>query len=88
MEALRTQAEWLLALSSQVTPGQTELAVPMGDAPDVTLRIPLDGKHTPVEQAQRMFQRAAKLARAAEFIPQRQAQLRTTWRSLTSCVWI
>ncbi|MEZ4714492.1 MAG: NFACT family protein [Caldilineaceae bacterium] len=74
VEALRTQAEWLLALSSQITPGQTELAVPLGDAPDATLRIPLDGKHTPVEQAQRMFQRG-QLARAAEFIPQRQAQL-------------
>ncbi|MEZ4557849.1 MAG: NFACT family protein [Caldilineaceae bacterium] len=63
VEALRTQAEWLLALSSQVTPGQTELAVPLGDAPDATLRIPLDGKHTPVEQAQRMFQRGQVGAR-------------------------
>ncbi|MCB0100190.1 MAG: NFACT family protein, partial [Caldilineaceae bacterium] len=75
VESLRTQAEWLLALSSQVTPGQTELTVPLGDEPDATLHIPLDRTRTPVEQAQRMFQRAAKLARAAEFIPQRQAQL-------------
>ncbi|MEZ4610061.1 MAG: NFACT family protein [Caldilineaceae bacterium] len=87
MEALGwTQAEWLLALSSQVTPGQTELAVPLDDATDATLRIPLDGKHTPVEQAQRMFQRAAKLARAAEFIPQRRSQKHPG--GLTSCVWI
>ena len=82
VESLRTQAEWLLALSSQVTPGQTELAVPLGDAPGETLHIPLDDKFTPVEQAQRMFQRAAKLARAAEFIPQRQAQLQADLEQL------
>lgn len=79
VDRLRTQAEWLLALSSQITPGQQELVVPLGDGDDegadAALHIPLDTTRTPVEQAQRMFQRAAKLARAAEFIPQRQMQL-------------
>ncbi len=71
-ERLRQQAEWLLALSSQIQPGQDELAVDLGEE---TLRIPLDPKRTPVEQAQRLFKRAAKLERAAVFIPKRRAEL-------------
>jgi len=70
--AMRTAAEWLLALSSQVVPGQTVLAVPLDDEP---LHIPLDATLTPVAQAERMFGRAAKLERAARFIPVRRAQL-------------
>lgn len=82
IEETRTQAEWLLALSSQIAPGQSELIVPLeSNAADAdqargdVLRIALEPNRTPVEQAQRMFQRAAKLARAAEFIPGRQAKL-------------
>lgn len=71
-EALRTQANWLLALSGQIEPGQTTLIVDLGDE---TLHIALDPLLSPVEQAQRMFQRAAKLARAAVIIPQRRAEL-------------
>ncbi len=73
-EALRRDAEWLLALASQVEPGQTELAVELGEE---TLHIALDTRKTPIEQAQRMFKRAAKLERAAVFIPQRRAKLET-----------
>ena len=40
-----------------------------------TLRIALDARLTPVTQAERMFARAAKLDRAARFIPQRRLQL-------------
>jgi predicted ribosome quality control (RQC) complex YloA/Tae2 family protein len=68
----RLQAEWLLALSSQVQPGQSTLEVPTAEG---TLAIPLDPRLTPVEQAERLFDRAAKQSRAAEIIPQRRAQL-------------
>lgn len=71
-QQLRTAAEWLLALASQVAPGQAVLAVPLEDD---TLEIPLDPTMAPVEQAERMFRRAAKLARAEVFIPQRRAEL-------------
>lgn len=70
---LRTQAEWLLALHTQIQPGQRELIVPLGD--EERLVIPLSDRETPVEQAERMFDRAAKLERAAVIIPERRAQL-------------
>jgi len=69
---LRTQAEWLLALSSQIQPRQRELVVPLGDD---TLVVRLSENDTPVKQAERMFDRAAKLERAAVIIPERRAQL-------------
>lgn len=69
---LRTSAEWLLALSSQVAPGQRELQVPLEEG---TLHIALDPSRTPVEQAERWFKRAGKLDRAAIFIPQRRSRL-------------
>jgi predicted ribosome quality control (RQC) complex YloA/Tae2 family protein len=68
----RTQAEWLLALSSQITPNQRELIVPLGEE---TLTIRLDERLSPVEQAERLFDRAAKMERAAEIIPVRRAEL-------------
>ena len=113
-ELVRTQAEWLLALSSQIPqrangPGaQEELSLqdgmaavkpaPNGQmqlivfaAADFSFRqaaageelaaegddlvVPLDPKHAPVEQAERMFDRAAKLERAARIIPRRRARL-------------
>ncbi len=98
-ERVRTQAEWLLALSSQITqamarPGaQEELSLQDGwaglrrapdgiltlvvpsEAEEGELAVPLDRKRTPVEQAERMFDRAAKLERAARFIPRRRAAL-------------
>ena len=72
-EELRTQAEWLLALASRIQPGQRELVVELG--PEERLVIPLDLDRSPVEQAERLFRRAAKLERAARFIPRRRAKL-------------
>ena len=70
---LRTEAEWLLALHTQLASGQKVLEVDLGEGEP--LRITLDPTLTPVEQAQRNFKKAGKLARAAEFVPQRRAQL-------------
>jgi predicted ribosome quality control (RQC) complex YloA/Tae2 family protein len=70
---LRVEAEWLLALSSHVAPGQTELVVELGEGEP--LRIRLDPARSPVEQAQAKFKRAGKLDRAAEFVPTRRARL-------------
>lgn len=72
---LRSQAQWLLALASQISPGQTILEVDAGDSEP--LRIQLDPNLSPIEQAQQMFKRAGKLERAAAFIPQRRAELQT-----------
>lgn len=72
---VRAQAEWLLALASQVAPGQTVLEVALDGG--AMLRIPLDPALSPVMQAERLFKRAAKLERAAHFIPQRRQQLRS-----------
>ena len=70
---LRVQAEWLLALNTQIEPGQTELVVDLGE--DQPLRIALDPTLTPVEQAQALFKQAGKLDRAGEFVPRRRARL-------------
>ena len=70
---LRVEAEWLLALSSQIAPGQTELAVDLGTGEP--LRIGLDPARSPVDQAQAKFKQAGKLDRAAEFVPTRRARL-------------
>jgi predicted ribosome quality control (RQC) complex YloA/Tae2 family protein len=70
---LRTEAEWLLALQTQIAPGQRLLEVDLGEGEP--LRIELDPSLSPVEQAQRNFKRAGKLTRAAEFVPARRAQL-------------
>ena len=71
---LRTQAGWLLALNSQVQKGQRELVVPL-DGEKLVIR--LSDNETPVQQAERMFDRAAKLERAAVIIPERRALLET-----------
>ncbi len=69
---IRTQAEWLLALSSQIKPGQQTLVIPLGDD---EMHIALDPRFSAVEQAERLFDRAAKLERAAEIIPVRRQAL-------------
>ena len=110
-ERVRAQAEWLLALSSQITNatspgaqdgfslqdgmaavepgpnGQMQLVIFAADADfgqpgdkkpgeeGGDLIVPLDPKRTPVEQAERMFDRAAKMERAARIIPRRRASL-------------
>lgn len=71
-ETLRTQAEWLLALNHQITPEQSTLDVDLGDR---QLRIDLVKDKSPIEQAEQLFARAAKLERAAQIIPERRAQL-------------
>lgn len=71
-EEARTAAEWLLALHSQINPGEAQLIVPLDDR---VLSIDLDWTLGPVEQAQRLFRRAAKCERAALLIPQRRAAL-------------
>lgn len=71
-ERMRTQAQWLLALHHQVTPAMSELTV---DLDGETLHIALTPNMTPVAQAERMFKSAARMERAAIFIPQRRARL-------------
>ncbi len=71
-EQLRVEAEWLLALSSQIEAEQTSLVVDLGDR---QLEVQLDPDQGPVEQAEQWFKRAAKLERAAEIIPVRRSQL-------------
>ncbi len=71
-EQLRVEAEWLLALSSQIAEDQTSLVVDLGDR---QLEILLDPTQTPVEQAEQWFKRVAKLERAAAIIPERRKQL-------------
>lgn len=73
IDQIRAQAEWLLAMSSQIEPGQQVLEIDLGE--DEALRIELDETQTPVEQAERLFQRARKFERAAAFAPKRRAQL-------------
>jgi predicted ribosome quality control (RQC) complex YloA/Tae2 family protein len=72
-ERLRVQAEWLLALASQIEPGQEVLTVELEDGKSLT--IPLSSSLSPVEQAERWFDRAAKLERAAQVIPERRRRL-------------
>ncbi len=71
-EQLRLQAEWLLALQSQIEPGQQLLTIDLEDAPLVIALLP---DKTAIEQAEQMFTRAAKLERAAQIIPERRAKL-------------
>lgn len=71
---LRVEAEWLLALSSQIAEGQRQLTIDLGEEQMV---ITLEQDKTAVQQADGMFKRAAKLERAAEFIPQRRGLLQT-----------
>ncbi|MBV7339740.1 NFACT family protein [Chloroflexi bacterium TSY] len=73
-EQLRMKAEWLLALSSQIEPKQQTLLVELDDG---SLEIVLDQERAPVEQAERMFKRAARLERAAKIIPERRSALKS-----------
>jgi predicted ribosome quality control (RQC) complex YloA/Tae2 family protein len=72
-EQLRRAAEWLLALSSRIAPGQRTLEVDAGEGE--LLRIALEEGVPPVEQAQAMFRRAAKMERAGPAIRARRAKL-------------
>lgn len=70
---VRREAEWLLALHHQITPGQTRLEIELGDG--ASFVIELDPTLSPIEQAQRRFKQAGKWDRAAQHIPARLAQL-------------
>jgi predicted ribosome quality control (RQC) complex YloA/Tae2 family protein len=71
----RTQAEWLLALHTTLAPDATHLQLSSEQTGGPALDIKLDPTRTPVEQAEALFKRAAKLERAAIFIPTRRARL-------------
>ena len=72
--ALRLQAQWLLALQSSISPGQTSLSIPEEDGTTGT-EIQLRPDVTPFQQADGMFKRARKLERAAEILPGRIGKL-------------
>jgi predicted ribosome quality control (RQC) complex YloA/Tae2 family protein len=71
-DELRRNAEWLLALGSQLEPNAPVLEVDLGEE---KLTIPRTPGKSAVEQAEQMFKRASKLERAAKFIPRRRTQL-------------
>lgn len=79
---LRTQAEWILALSHQIEPGQTRVEVPLATEESESQQIQLDPSKTPVEYAQGLFKRAGKLERAAKILPARKAKLSTDLKFL------
>lgn len=67
---LRWQAQWLLALQSDIAPRQDSISIPSEeDGLEVEIRLRTD--MTPVQQAEGMFQRARKLERAAQILPAR-----------------
>jgi predicted ribosome quality control (RQC) complex YloA/Tae2 family protein len=68
---VRTRGELLLAYASQIPPGSTEAVLPGFDGEPVT--VPLDPGLTSVENAQRLFDRYAKVRDAR---PQVEARLR------------
>lgn len=68
VEALRRQGEMILAYAHRIEPGQRELTAPLGpDEPP--LLIELDPSLSPVENAQRYFEKYKKAKSAAEEIP-------------------
>ncbi len=66
---LREAGEWILALASQIRAGQELVTVDLGAASP--LRIELDPRLSPAENAQAYFARYRKARRAAEEVPQR-----------------
>jgi len=65
VEELRLKGEMILAYAHCIQPGQRELTVPL----ELPLLIELDPSLTPVENAQRYFERYKKARSAAEEIP-------------------
>jgi predicted ribosome quality control (RQC) complex YloA/Tae2 family protein len=74
-EALKQRGEAILAYAHQVEPGQAELIVEWvpGQPP---LRVQLDPKSSPSENAQNYFRRYRKAQRAAKEIPVQVAQVK------------
>lgn len=72
-DELRLKGEMTLAYAHTVEPGQTELLAPV-DADEPPLRIALNPKLTPVENAQRYFREYEKAKGASQEVPARLAQ--------------
>ena len=68
-QRLREAGEWILALASQIRPGQTALSVDVGE--ETPLTIMLDPHRSPAENARQYFVRYRKGQRAATEIPSR-----------------
>jgi predicted ribosome quality control (RQC) complex YloA/Tae2 family protein len=68
VEHLRRQGEMILAYAHTIKPGQRELAAPI-EPGGLPLLVELDPSLTPVENAQRYFERYKKAKSAAEEIP-------------------
>lgn len=68
-QRLREAGEWILAMASQIEPGQTVLSVDVGEVTPLT--IALDPRRSPTENAQEYFARYRKGQRAAAEIPPR-----------------
>jgi predicted ribosome quality control (RQC) complex YloA/Tae2 family protein len=68
VEELRRQGEMILAYAHRIEPGQRELAAPIA-SDEPPLLIELDPHLSPVENAQRYFERYKKAKSAAEGIP-------------------
>ena len=75
IDALREAGELILAYQHQIEPGAEDITVPGFDGESRTLD--LDPELSPVENAQRYFDRYRKAQRAAEEIPLRVQELRT-----------
>ncbi|MFQ5812559.1 MAG: NFACT family protein [Anaerolineae bacterium] len=68
VEELRRQGEMILAYAHRIEPGQRELAAPVG-SDEPPLLIGLDPRLSPVENAQRYFEKYKKAKSAAREIP-------------------
>jgi predicted ribosome quality control (RQC) complex YloA/Tae2 family protein len=68
LETLRLSGEMILAYGWNMEPGQTILAVDLGDGSS-PLQIPVDPGLTPAENARRYFDRYGRAKRAGEEIP-------------------
>jgi len=68
----RLMGDWVLALATQIRPGQKEI---QAETEDGALVIPLDPTRSPSENAQRYYRRYRKGQRAARQIPPRLRQV-------------
>lgn len=74
LHRFRMAGELLLSYASEIPPGQGRVTLP--DYEGRPVEIPLDPALTPVQNAQRLFRRYAKLRAAARTLPERIARLR------------
>ena len=81
---VRTTADTLLAYSSQIEPGASELIAPHPSEPDQEIRIPLDPRLQPHQQAERLYKTARKHEQGAEETQRRLADLDRQISSLSA----